>query len=89
MRTADETTLWVIEDGPHCTIRRYDDQRYQLRLLRRAGTVKADLFADYGQALAVSDEWRRQATAATHTAEGDDPDSGQHDSNRRRTAHDI
>ena len=49
-------TVWAASDV-RCVIARYDETRYQLRLLRGLGTVKTDLFTDYTQALAASREW--------------------------------
>jgi hypothetical protein len=54
------TVLWRASDGMQCVIARYDETRYQLRLLRQDGTVKADLFSDYAQALATSLDWRNE-----------------------------
>jgi hypothetical protein len=62
MVASHETTLWAAGEL-RCVVRRYDDERYQLRLLRTAGTVKADLFADYGKAVAVAELWRRQTSS--------------------------
>jgi hypothetical protein len=59
-----ETTLWAAGEL-RCVVRRYDDERYQLRLLRTGGTVKADLFADYGKAVAVAEAWRRQISSSS------------------------
>ena len=64
MLASEETTLWAA-GGLRCVVRRYDDERYQLRLLRTAGTVKADLFAEYGQAVAVAELWRRQISSSS------------------------
>ena len=64
MLASEETTLWAA-GGLRCLVRRYDDERYQLRLLRTAGTVKADLFTDYGQAVAVAELWRRQPSSSS------------------------
>jgi len=64
MLASQETTLWAA-GGLRCVVSRYDDERYQLRLLRTVGTVKADLFADYGQAVAIAELWRRQTTSSS------------------------
>jgi len=64
MVASPETTLWAAGEL-RCVVRRYDDERYQLRLLRTAGTVKADLFADYGKAVARSEDWRRQISSSS------------------------
>ena len=54
---SEVTLIWSVSEV-RCVIARYDEARYQLRLLRGIGTVKTDLFADYTQALAASREWR-------------------------------
>jgi hypothetical protein len=59
-----ETTLWAAGEL-RCVVRRYDDERYQLRLLRTGGTVKADLCGDYGKAVAVAEAWRRQISSSS------------------------
>ena len=56
----DLAVLWDEPDDVRCVIRHYDETRYQLRLLRGDGTIKADLFSDHSQALAASREWRRE-----------------------------
>lgn len=66
MFASHETTIWSTDDGVRCVVRQYDDKRYQLRLLRAAGTVKADLFAEYEEALAVAENWRRHFVAHAH-----------------------
>jgi hypothetical protein len=38
---------------------RYDETRYQLRLLRGRGTIRTELFADCARAIAVSRDWRQ------------------------------
>ena len=53
------TVLWTSSDV-RCVIARYDETRYQLRLLRDLGTVKTELFEDCAEALAVSRDWRLQ-----------------------------
>ena len=52
--------LWTAADGVRCVVTRYDETRYQLRLLRDGGTIRADLFSDHAAAVAVSREWQRQ-----------------------------
>lgn len=44
MRHTDETVLWEAPDGMRCVLVPYDESRYQIRLMRKYGTVKADLF---------------------------------------------
>ena len=68
----DSIVLWDGPDGVRCVIRHYDETRYQLRLLRRDGTIKSDLFSDHPQALAASREWRRhfQAVGSKGAAPG-------------------
>jgi hypothetical protein len=60
--THSEVTLVWETSEVRCVIARYDETRYQLRLLRGLGTVKTDLFADYVQALTASREWRATLT---------------------------
>ena len=55
-----ETVLWTTSDGVRCVLARYDETRYQLRLMRSQGTVKADLFTEYDAALTAAQEWRRK-----------------------------
>jgi hypothetical protein len=52
-----ESVLWSTTDGIRCIARPYDDTRYQLRLLRAEGTIKADLFHSYAAAVAAAEEW--------------------------------
>jgi hypothetical protein len=59
----DVTVLWAAPNGVRCVVGRYDETRYQLRLLRDRGTIKSDLFADYAQALAASREWQQHVRA--------------------------
>jgi hypothetical protein len=54
------TVLWTAPNGVRCVVTRYDGTRYQLRLVRDGGTIKADLFSDHAEAVAASREWRRQ-----------------------------
>jgi hypothetical protein len=60
---ATGTLLWETPDGLRCLLVPYEGERYQLRLERNRGTVQADLFAGYADALAASSEWRRQFSA--------------------------
>ncbi len=53
------TVLWTESGGIRYVIAPYDETRYQLRLLRYDGTVKADLFSDYPQVRATSLDWRK------------------------------
>ena len=55
----DEIVLWNRPDDVRCVVRRYDEIRYQLRLLRGDGTIKSDLFADYSQVLAAALQWQK------------------------------
>jgi hypothetical protein len=52
--------LWTAFTGVRCVVARYDETRYQLRLLRDGGTIKAELFSDRAEAITSSHEWRRQ-----------------------------
>jgi hypothetical protein len=51
--------LWTASSGVQCVLAHYDETRYQLRLLRNGETIKADLFANRGAAIATSEEWHR------------------------------
>jgi hypothetical protein len=53
------TVLWTVR-GVRCVVQRYDETRYQLRLLRGGGTIKADLFASHMAAVSASLVWRQQ-----------------------------
>lgn len=50
------TVLWTAPNGVRCVVERYDEQRYQLQLLRDGGTIKADLFSDRADAVVASRE---------------------------------
>ena len=63
MRRATGTVLWETANGVRCLLVPYEGARYQLRLVRDRGTVKADLFVGYAEALAASSKWRRQQAA--------------------------
>jgi hypothetical protein len=60
----DQTVLWTTASGIRCVLVPYDERRYQLRLLRAQGTIKADLFAGYANAVAAAGEWFQQLDAA-------------------------
>jgi hypothetical protein len=60
MSRRGETTLWTCPQGIRCVLLRYDETRYQLKLVRQLGTIKADLFAGYANALAASRQWREE-----------------------------
>jgi hypothetical protein len=59
-----EATLWTRPDGVRCVLLRYDETRYQLKLVRAIGTIKADLFTGYSSALAASRKWREELDVA-------------------------
>ena len=59
-----QTVVWKRPDGMQCVLIPYDERRYQLRLLREHGTVKADLFLGYASAMAAAGEWRQDLDAA-------------------------
>jgi hypothetical protein len=61
-RNACETVLWSTPEGVRCVVVAYDETRYQLKLLRPQGTIKADLFSGYTATLAAAEDWRRQIT---------------------------
>jgi hypothetical protein len=55
-----QTVIWATSDGVRCVVARYDESRYQLRLLRTQGTVKADLFASLSDANRAANRWRAE-----------------------------
>jgi hypothetical protein len=57
------TLLWTARNGVRCVVTRYDETRYQLRLAREGGTIKADLFSSYAAAVSVSAVWRQRIEA--------------------------
>ena len=57
------STSRVKYEDPFVCFLPYDDTRYQLELLRESGTVKADLFAGYANAVAASRGWREEFEA--------------------------
>jgi hypothetical protein len=59
------TTLWMGSNGIGCVLLPYDDTRVQLRLVRQRGTIKADLFRGYEDALAASQRWREELESGT------------------------
>ena len=63
MAERHETTLWTSPHGIRCVVLPYDETRYQLRLLRELGMIKADLFAGYANAVAASRRWRDEIDA--------------------------
>jgi hypothetical protein len=61
------TLLWSTCDEIQCRMVPYDGTRYQLRLMRKDGTIRSTLCRDYAQALRTSHEWRRQWDANSAT----------------------
>jgi len=59
----NQTELWATSSGFRGVVIRYDQGRYQLRLMREQGTVKADLFHGYASALEAARERFRQVDA--------------------------
>jgi len=57
-----QTIIWATSEGMRCVVAPYDETRYQLRLLRAAGTVKADLFATVADANRAARRWRAELT---------------------------
>jgi hypothetical protein len=51
--------LWTARNGVRCVVTRYDETRYQLRLAREGGTIKADLFSSHAAAVSASQVWRQ------------------------------
>ena len=41
------TVLWSTPNGIRCVVRPYDEERFQLKLIRDQGTIKSDLCAGY------------------------------------------
>jgi hypothetical protein len=60
MAERHETTLWMSPQGIRCVLLPYDETRFQLKLMRALGVVKADLFPDYANAVAASQRWREE-----------------------------
>jgi hypothetical protein len=63
----DETTLWTGSNGIRCVLLPYHDTRCQLRLVRQLGlgTIKADLFSRFEDAVVASQKWREELESAT------------------------
>lgn len=57
-RIIEQTVIWATSEGVRCVVARYDEARYQLRLLRAEGTIKADLFASLADANRAANRWR-------------------------------
>ena len=57
---ADHTDLWSMPNGIRCLLLPYDENRFQLRLIREHGTIKSDLFSGYGEAIDAARDWQRQ-----------------------------
>jgi hypothetical protein len=60
MRDTKASILWTDANGIRCVLAPYDESRYQLKLMRHGGTIRADLFSDYADALAASRDWKRR-----------------------------
>jgi hypothetical protein len=60
MAQPNETTLWTCPQGIRCVLLPYDEARYQLKLVRETGTIKADLFAGHANAVTASRRWREE-----------------------------
>jgi hypothetical protein len=60
MAERQETTLWTSPQGIWCVVVPYDETRFQLKLLRELGMIKADLFAGYVTAVAAARRWRQE-----------------------------
>ena len=54
---AAQSVLWSMPNGIRCVLRPYDEERFQLRLMRDQGTIKSDLFSGYAVALEAAREW--------------------------------
>ena len=57
-----QTVIWATSEGVRCVVAPYDETRYQLRLLRPAGTIKADLFANVADANRAARRWRAEVS---------------------------
>ena len=58
VRRQNETVLWTTSCGLTCFVSRYEENRFQLRLARTGGTVKADLLGTRAEARIASHQWR-------------------------------
>ena len=58
-----QTVIWATSAGVRCVVARYDETRYQLRLLRGEETIKADLFASVADASRTAHRWRAELIA--------------------------
>ncbi len=67
MQPSSEIVVWSTETGFRCVLKPYDDRRYQLRLAWRDGTVKCDLFENYGQAISAATAWNAEVDARQGT----------------------
>lgn len=56
---SEVAVLWTVSEL-RCVLARYDETRYQLRLLRGLGTIKTELFTDCAMAFVASRDWRQQ-----------------------------
>ncbi len=61
-RIIEQTVIWATSEGVRCVVARYDEARYQLRLLRAEGTIKADLFASLADANRAANRWRAEVS---------------------------
>jgi hypothetical protein len=55
--SVDQTLLWATTSGLRCVMLPYDERRFQLRLIRREGTVRTDLFVGRAAALSAARQW--------------------------------
>ena len=58
---SEVAVLWTASEV-RCVLARYDETRYQLRLLRGLGTIKTELFADCAKAIVASHDWRHASS---------------------------
>ena len=68
MDKPDNTVMWTFGSGIRCVLIPYDEDRYQLRLMRQEGTIKTDLFFGYVSALAAAREWLHQVRVSAVTS---------------------
>lgn len=68
MEKPDNAVMWTFGSGIRCVLIPYDEDRYQLKLMREEGTIKTDLFSGYASALAAAREWLRQVRVSAATS---------------------
>jgi len=66
---ARQSVLWSMPNGIRCVVLRYDEERFQLKLVRDEGTIRSDLFRGYARALEAARDWldRINAPSSFHS----------------------